>query len=464
MAFRNLESEAEMINSMAKLRFHQRDFIKAIDLYRQSIGLMEQANNQDKVAIFQKEFEAALFGQAQKINNDGDRLFSQGNYIESVVIYKEAWNLVQQAGEPYISKVREEFTSELKKAKIALAKNVFQANAEKMAKESKWEFAIGLYFQVLSMFKSEEDKEIYDQFMKGKNKIYSRWAQETNKDGDKHYKKAEFQNAIEIYVRSIQLVEKSKDIKLMKTFMKTLTMAFSKHAGEIKKVGDKLMKQNKFKEASEFYSQSVKIAEGAGNNKLVGSITKELARSLEKYAQSMYEKGDDLMIDNEYEKAAGVYLESLELARETENIKLIVEFEKSYHQALEGWAQEVNFKGKLKFNDENWEEASKHFSQSLLIITKTNNQKMIEECRNELHNTYLEMAKKVVKYGDLVFEKGEFQKAYDYYDYSVKMAELAGNQMYAQNYMLERNRAMKRLNTESKPNTPKTGPPGLKPP
>jgi hypothetical protein len=446
---RNWEEEGEMVNSMGDFRFMQKDFMGAIRLYRQSVSLMKKAGNQDRLENFQKELEAALSGRARDVNNEGDALFADRKYKQAIDVYQEAWDILEEAGEPYITKMGREFTTELINAKVFYATDELGAAAEKHVLSKNWEAAIESYEKISAFVPPELNKEANDKIVHSMKTVYERWGQEVNDIGDELYKQGKFDEAITIYADSVRLIELTDNEKKKKEFKKELTMSFNKHAQNINNIGDRLVKEKSYKKASNFYAQSVKIAKEGGNQKLIANFEKELKDSLAKYAQQINDQGDKLLEESEFEEAAKVYLESVIIAESAAAPKLIQEFRREYNISLEKWAEEMSLEGELAMKQRDLEEAEKYFKLSLKIIKRTENQVIIDVYEKELHNVYREMAILVKGYGDQTFEMKRYQQAYDYYDFCITMAEKSSDEALANDYMRYRNKAYELISKEN---------------
>ncbi|MHA1602709.1 MAG: hypothetical protein ACTSUI_06810, partial [Promethearchaeota archaeon] len=328
---------------------------------------------------------------------------------------------------------------------VAYAKQL-QNSAEKLAKEKKWQEAIDLYKEVRSYVNKGVDKKLYTKFLHDSKEVYEKWAEEVNSKGDKLYKEKNFDDAVITYAKSVQLMEKSNNEKKIKNFKKELGKAFEEHAQEINKLGDKLFKEKKYQKAAELYSQSVNIATESSNKKLIDNFSKEMMRAYEKYAEKINNQGDKLFKEKKYEQAAKIYEESVELANDSKKSSLIKNFQKEYFKALEKWAAEVNEEGDAALKEKAFDKAMQFYKQSLEIITISKNADKIASYTKEYKKACLKLAKEINSDGDAAYKADDYEKAYNLYEKSIKLASIAGDQGKIKAFSKERNKALKKLN------------------
>ena len=349
-----IEKEAKNVNKMADRLYKQKKYPEAIKLYVESVNLMKNIGNIKKAEEFQQELDQAIGKRSEELNKKGDELFKQKKYQEAIKIYQSAWNLLQKAGQKWQKKLGRSFLKELNKSKKAYAK-ILQDEAEKLVKSKNWRDAIKKYQEICDIITVDVDPKMNKSLTHDKLSIYEKWAQEVNHKGDKLYKEKKYEEAVELYTESTRLIEKSDNDKLKKEFKKELFKAFSDQAQKINSMGDKYMKEKKYEKASGLYAQSVNIATDAGNEKLMDMFTKEMNKAFEKYSQSINNKGDKLFKEKKFEEAAEVYAKSVELAEESKNKRLFKNFSAEYDKCIEKWAKNVNSDGDLAMKQKKYD-------------------------------------------------------------------------------------------------------------
>lgn len=440
----DIEKEAKNVNKMADRLYKQKKYSEAIKLYNESVKLMKMVGNVKKTETFQLELDNAVGKRSEEINKKGDELFKQKKYKEAIDIYQNAWNFLQKAGAKWQKKLGGSYLKELNKSKIAYSK-ILQEKAEKLVKSKEWKEAVNIYKEISSIVSLEVDKKMSKSFEHDKFTVYERWAQEVNTIGDKLYKEKNFEEAIQKYTESVRLIEKSDNNKKKIEFKKELSKTFADHAKDINKLGDKLMKEKKYEQASELYAQSVNIAMESGNQKLVDIFTKEENKAFEKYAQIINEKGDKLFKEKKFEEAAEIYLKSVEIAEESKNKKLLKNFKSEYEKTLKKWAQEINNNGDLAMKQKDFDKAAQNYRTSVEIIKKTNNESLLNKFSEEYRKACLNIAKEVNLEGDRLYKDKQYEEAYNLYDRSVKLAEISGDKGKIKSFTKERNKTLNKM-------------------
>ena len=439
--------EAKAVNKQADKLYKNKQYTEAIKLYVESVKLVQMAGEEKKATKYQEELDAAVGKQSEILNKEADALFKQKQYEEAIGKYQHAYNFLQKAGDKWIKKRGKEFLKELNKSKVSYAKQV-QDTAEDHVKNHNWEEANKIYRSVLSIVTPEVDEKMNKSMVHDQMTVFERWAQEVNDKGDKLYKEKKFEEAIQEYSEAVRLIDKSDNEKKKKAFKKELSKAFTDHAQEINTLGDKLMKAKEFMKASELYAQSVNIATEAGNQSLIDKFTKEMNKSYEKFAQQINEKGDALYKEKNYEEAAKIYENSVEVAKESKNKSLIKKFQAEYEKSLEKYATEENKLGDQFMKTKEFDKAMEKYKRSVNIVTRSGNAGKIKNYTSEYYKACLNLAKGINAEGDTLYKAKNYEEAYKFYDRSVSLAEMAGDKGKIRSFSKERNKALEKLNDE----------------
>ena len=439
-----IEKEAKNVNKMADRLYKKKNYTEAIKLYAESVSLMKTAGKMKIVEKFQLELDQAVGKRSEELNKKGDGLFKLKKYQDAITVYQSAWDFLQNAGEKWKNKLGKSFLKELNKSKIAYAK-IIEDEAEKFVKSGEWKEARRKYEEICDIVKIDVDEKMSKSFIHKKLSVYEKWAQEVNKKGDIAYKEKKFEEAIDLYAESVRLIERSDNNRLKKDFKKELFKAFSDHAQKINRMGDKYMKEKKYEEASGLYAQSVNVATDAGNIKLIDMFTKEMNKSFEKFSQSINEKGDKLFKEKKFEEAAEIYFKSVELAEESKNKKLIKNFKSEFEKSIDKWAKEVNNEGDLAMKKRDFDTAAQNYRKSVEIIKNANNSSLLKKYNEEYKKACLNLAKEVNVEGDKLYKDKQYEEAYNLYNRSVKLAEISGNAGKTKSFTKERNKALEKM-------------------
>ncbi|WP_457556629.1 tetratricopeptide repeat protein [Candidatus Harpocratesius sp.] len=440
--------QAKALNKMGDKMFKKKQYNDAIQYYIESVKLMKSINNTKMAEKYQKELDAAIGKKAEELNNEGDAALKNKDFEKAIETYEKAWKMLQKAGEKWIKKKGNEFQKELNKSKIQYAEQVLKPAAESAVKEKNWESAVSQYKQILKLIPKSVDAKKNKMFLHDLSTVYERWADEVNAKGDTQYKSKDYEAAIESYAKSVRLIEQSDNEKKKKNFRKELSKAFQEHAQEVNNVGDRLWKEKNFAKAADIYAQSVKIAKEAGNEKLIERFSKEMFKAYSEYAKQINTQGDKLFKEKKWEAAADIYVKSVEVARESNDPKLIKNFTKEYEKALEKWAREINSLGDTAMKEKKFDEAMKKYQESVAIITRTRNKGLIKNFTSEYHNACIKLADEINRSGDEKYKAGDYEAAFKLYDKSVQLAEIAENPSKVKKYGKERNKALQKMNTD----------------
>jgi tetratricopeptide (TPR) repeat protein len=439
-----LIKEAKAVNKQGDKLLKAKNYQDAVTLYIESVRLAQNGGDRKLAEKFQKELDAALGKRSEEINAKGDSLFKQKKYEEAMGVYQKAIDLLEKAGEIWQKKKGKEFIKELNKSKLAYAKQIKDI-AEKHVISKEWQAAITEYNRILGVIKKKVDEKALLSYRRAQKSVYERWADEYNKTGDNFFKEKKYEEAIEAYVESIKLIDKSDNEKKQKAFKKELAKTFEEQAQVINDLGDKLMKEKKFMKASELYAQSVVIANESGNTKLVGRFSKEMEKAFENYAKQINSSGDKLFKEKKYEAASKIYEESVDTAEQSKKPSLIKNFRKEYYKSLEKWAAEVNKQGDGAMKEKKFNLARKLYNKSVEIVRISSNAEMIRKYTAEYHKACLILSREVNKEGDQYFKAKQYEKAYDLYDKSVKLADIAGDKGKVKAFSKERNKALSKM-------------------
>lgn len=443
-----MEKQAKTLNKMGDKMFKQKQYTDAIKYYIESVKLMKEAGNTKMAEKFQKELDDAIGKQAEQLNNEGDKAFKEKKYEQAIKTYESAWKMLQNAGEKWIKKKGKEFQKELLKSKIAYVDEVLKPAAESAVKDKKWEDAVKQYKEILKLIPIDVDPKENKKLIHDLATVYERWADEVNHEGDALFKEKNFEKAIESYAFSVKLIDLSDNDKKKKNFKGELKKAFQEHAQEVNNVGDRLMKEKNYAKAAELYAQSVKIAKEAGDQKLIDRFSKEMHKAFEQYAKEINNKGDKLFKEKKWEEAADLYEKSVQIARDSNNNSLIKNFTKEYEKALEKWAREINAIGDTAMKEKRFDDAMKSYQESVSIITRTENKGLIKNYTNEYHKACVKLADEINKSGDEAYKAGDYENAFKLYERSVKLAEIAQDQGRIKRYGKERNKALQRMESD----------------
>ncbi|MCP4761990.1 MAG: hypothetical protein GY870_09415 [archaeon] len=436
-----LEEWGETVNKLGDQLLKRKSYKEAIIYYKQSIEIMEEAGNNKKVANYQGEFSKASEKLAEEINQKGDKAYKEKKYEESIKIYLESIQLMIEAGNEKKSNI---FKKELKNALNKRATQLTE-EAEKFAKEGNLEQAIDRIQKAIVNAQQTDDEKIIANFNKVSYNIYEIVADLTNSKGDKAFKDKNWEQAVPLYKKSVELISKANNKKKLTNYQKELVKAFQESAQEINNSADKAFKEGNYVSAIEIYQQSIEAAKLGENEKLIAGFEKELEKCFESYAQKINNEGDNFLKEKRFEEAVNQYKKSVELAQNSNKQKLLKNFTNELDKAYEKWAEEINTEGDNLFKNKDFENAVDKYKKSILIIDNTSNKKQGIKFEKELQAAYIKWAEGINTEGDNLYKMDKFEDAYSIYSKSVELAELAKNEKLVKKFRKERDKALKKM-------------------
>ncbi|TFG16859.1 MAG: tetratricopeptide repeat protein [Promethearchaeota archaeon] len=441
LALKTLNAWGEDVNAMGDALYKKKNYAEALMYYEQSIELMEKAGNSRKVDNYTKELMSTTEKLAQQINNEADGLLRSKKYSEAVDLYFKSIEMMSRVGK---DKKIKNFKGELITALTKLAEYLLD-QAESSIKQGKDEEALSLIDDANTRAKMTYDEKIITNIQTKSRKVYEKIAEAVNNKGDDAYKQKNWAQAIKFYSESVRLVKKSLNEKKIAKFQDELKRAFSQNAEEINKTGDKLYKSGDYEGAVEIYQQSVDAAESSGNQKQKENFQAELEKSFEKLSQKVNDAGDKLFKEKKYEEAAKNYVRSIQLAMDAKNGKMVEKFTKELRSTYEKWSQELTKEASELIKKGNYELAIEKLAAAIDKMETTGDTRKIEKTREQLNECYENWAQNKNSEGDSAYKMKDYEKAYEMYEESVQLANLAKNPKLVKNYRKERDRAMRKM-------------------
>jgi tetratricopeptide (TPR) repeat protein len=228
-----------------------------------------------------------------------------------------------------------------------------------------------------------------------------------------------------------------------------LTNAFKEHAEETKMRAADLIKKQRYEDAATVYEQCMKIAQESGDKKLIEEFKKELEKALTLYAKHIESEAKTLYSTWKYEDAAKLYNKAVEIAKESKRKVLVTEFTKAYDNAIEKWASSKIVKGNEHEVLREYEEAIKNYEESLKIIEQAYDDKLIDQFIKMVYSIYMKIAEKIKEKAEALFNIGEYEKAVDNFDVSVRLADLTQDKKKLTEYRRKRDQALDRVSVKS---------------
>ena len=154
------ERWADEVNSHGDKLYKEKNFKEAIPIYAESVRLIEKSDDQKKAKNFKKELSKAFKEQAQEINNIGDDLMKQKEYLKASELYAQSVNIAQESGDEGLVK---KFTAEMEKSFEKFAQQI-NDKGDALYKEKKFEEAAKIYANSVEVAKESNKKRLIDNF------------------------------------------------------------------------------------------------------------------------------------------------------------------------------------------------------------------------------------------------------------------------------------------------------------
>ena len=432
---------AEYINKLGDSLFKKKEFKEAMNYYKKSVDIMNQAGEQKKAQNYQEELSKATEGLGQEINNEGDALMKKGNYKEAIDVYLKSVQLMEEAGN---QKKLENFQGELRAALSKRSQQLVEEGVQ-LAKDDKLEQALDKLKEAQTDAKLTGSQDLIAKIEKSSLSVYESIAEGTNAKGDKAFKEKRWKEAVDLYKKSVTYMKKAGNQKKLDNFQKELANAFAQHAQEINNTADQAFKEGDYETAIKIYSESVEAAKAGGNQKLVANFEAELNKSMAAYAQQVNTKADGLFAEKNFQEASKWYAKSVELASDAKNEKLKANFVAELRKTYSVWAQTLQQEGNVLFNNADYEGAVAKYKKAVETIDVTGDQNQVVKFEKNLLESYGRWASKINAEGDTAMKMKDYEKAYKLYTKSVELAELGKDAKLVNNFRKERDKALSKL-------------------
>ncbi len=218
------EKHAEKINEAGDAAFKSKDYPKAIEIYHNSLEMAKKSQNQKLIENYEKELNKAFEEHAEQVNKEGDEAFKAGDHEKAEIIYKKS---VELAREGQNQKLFEKYSKELRKTLETWAKEVKEV-AEKALEDRQYEKAVEDYTHALEIISRSEDEDEIKDYRKDLQAAYEEWAEVLNKRGDLAYDAKNYEEAVQIYSKAVNLIEKTEDDGKIKKYRKDRDKAMKK--------------------------------------------------------------------------------------------------------------------------------------------------------------------------------------------------------------------------------------------
>lgn len=442
---KTIEEYAEDVNRMGEGLYKRHDYKEAIHYYAESLNIIQEVENSAKFEKFEGELNKAIEGLAQEISDQGDQLMAEQKFEEAVKIYAESIEIIQRAGN---EKKLEKFQTELGRAYAAFGLQIAEG-AQELAEGKQWEDAIKKFEEALGVATKGEDPKVNAKIETMQNAMYASWAQDVNAAGDKLSKEKKFDEALPVYSKAMNLAEKSKNAALIAQLQTGMQKAFTGQAGKISAIGAALVKERNFQNAIEVYSRALEIAKQSKDAKLTATYQKEIDKVLVKYAQSVRAQAEAEAQKGDFPKAAQVWKDCWSMARTQNAPKFLKETEDGFIKICERWAESDELKAQVLASEGKWEIAIALYAQALQAVTEVQIENLEENLKAKMANLYADWAMAIKKDAEKSLKRNQLHEALDFYDKAIAVAGKSGDEKAVKSLRSDRDQVLRKVQKDS---------------
>ncbi|GAB4321760.1 MAG: hypothetical protein Kow0069_26200 [Promethearchaeota archaeon] len=319
------------------------------------------------------------------------------------------------------------------------------ASAEALAEANEYERAEQKLTEALKQARVEGDLKAAKKLNKAYERVVRAWAADVNALGDQLFKQKTYKQAMAYYEKSIEIIKKIADQSRLNNYEREFQAAAAKYAEEVNRDGDQLLREKRFREAIDVYQQSVDLMELARNESKVRAFTKVLNKARAGLAEQLAGDAGQAVEAGRWDEAIEKYEEALEVARTTDDAKLVAKLEKDRLGVYEEWARRVNAEGDALFKAGKYAEAVPKYAESVEVARKSGNDKLVREFEGELSKAFAEQAEEINRAADEAMKAGKYEQAAEIYRKSVEMAQKAGDDKRVAKFQKELDAAFEAL-------------------
>jgi len=426
-----MEEEAKMLFKQAKEDMKEKDFDKAIDRLNRALDIYRDLGKEKDKTKVAKELVKAYEKEAELVNKIADNLYKQGKYEEAIERYRESVELITKTGQ---SKNIQKYEKELRKAYEKLGLDI-NKRADQLKKEKKYDEAIEIYHESIELMKKTYNSDKVNEFMKELAKCCQDYAKEINKKADKEFKSKNYKISLELYEKSVKIADKSNNAKLVSDFTKELHKNYEVIAKQLEESAEDLIDKDNFDEALDQLSNALRFMQKTDDEDKIEKMEKKISKLFEKHAEKINKTGDEAFKNKDYPRAIEIYTDSLEMAKKAQNEKLINNYEKELNKAFEKYAEQVNKEGDEAFKIKDYEKAEMIYSKSVGLAKNSGKDNLVKNYSKELKKTLEQWAKEKKESGKQALKDNQFEKAIEDYEFAYEVIKRTDDEDEIKDYL-----------------------------
>jgi hypothetical protein len=267
-------------------------------------------------------------------NHLGDELYAEKRFAEAIGHYSEAMTLINQTKN---ESKKKQYKTELAKAFRQHAKEI-NAMGDQLMKEKKYHEAAIFYEQSIALAKEGGLESMVANFTREMETAYAKHAQQINDQADQLFKLWKYQEAAELYERSINIAERSNQKKLIENFKKEYDNAVELWADQTFAQGTKQLPFQNWSKAMEFFKEAEMVIGYCYNNSKKEAFMKKIYRLYLEMARQVQEEAEVALNKKDFEKAYLTYDYCVMFSQMAQNDLKTKEFRKKRDIAMENWS------------------------------------------------------------------------------------------------------------------------------
>ncbi|MBD3350285.1 MAG: hypothetical protein GF364_02255 [Candidatus Lokiarchaeota archaeon] len=430
--------------------------MKKMSNYEKATQCMKEKDYENAVKFFEKAVEnmenpkaGVMLKKAKEeygedVNKIGDQLYKKKKYKEAMEYYLESIQLEMDAGED--RKVKK-YTEELRKATEKLAKEI-NKKGDKLMKDDKYEEAISVYMESVDLMSKAGNQKKLENFKGELNKALMKHAEELIDLAKDLAKDDKLDDAVSKIKEASTNAKRTGSEKFINNIEDDSKKIFEIVADETNDRGDDAFKKKKYKEAIKLYKRSVDLIKKSGDERKLKRYKKELSKAFEERAEDINDAGDKAYKEGDYESAIEIYQQSIDMAEQSGDEKQIENYKKELAKSFEKLAKEVNDKGDKLYKEGKYEDAGHIYLRSIQLAQQSKKEKLVKNFTKELRKTYEKWADEVNDKGDDLYKEKKYDEAIEAYKQSVVIAETANDEKTIEKYTKELKKAYKKYSED----------------
>ncbi|MHA1732481.1 MAG: hypothetical protein ACTSU5_11090 [Promethearchaeota archaeon] len=401
--------DVEEVLSRAREAVGKDEFELAVATLNAALEELEDSGDEKAAKRVRKELESALISWADDVNKLGDKLYREKQYKDAMEYYEQSLEILQRVKSPPALKLKS-FKREYKNAVAGFAQEINDIG-DKLFEAGNYEEAIEIYAKSVDLIEMSGKSGKVRNFKSELKESYEKLAERHAESARAALEEQEWEQAIAWFEKAAGVASNTGDQKLVSKYKQARLDVYAEWAKTVNKLGDEKFKAREYDQAIKYYVDSVDLARKSEDIKLVREFEAEMGRTFEKQAAIINKIADEAVDSGNYSNAIEIYQQSIEVARRSGNDRLVRRYEEELNAAFEKLAEQVNEMGDRAFADKSFEIAADLYQKSIELAKKSQKEKLVANFQKEYLATFERWADEFVAEGDAALNDRQFEKA-----------------------------------------------------